>query len=110
MNSNGYDNVRSYNIDDGVPEGHVFSGNPVEVIELFIKATPLNFRKRLEEVVEETGLKVTCLLTDAFLGFSADMAEEMGIPWVAFWTAGPTALSLHMHSDLIDRNLRLTGE
>ncbi|KAL2502172.1 UDP-glycosyltransferase 78D2 [Forsythia ovata] len=109
MNLNGYDNIRSYNIDDGVPEGHVFSGNPVEAIELFIKATPLNFRKRLEELVEATGLKVTCLLTDAFLGFSADIAEEMGIPWVAFWTAGPTALSLHMYFDLIHRNLGLTG-
>ncbi|EYU34276.1 hypothetical protein ABFS82_11G026400 [Erythranthe guttata] len=97
----GHDNIKAYDVEDGVPEGHVFSGNPLEPIGLFIGATPQNFKKRLEEVVEETGSKATCLLTDAFLWFAAEMAEEIGIPWVAFWTAGPTPISLHLNTDVI---------
>ncbi|KAK6151500.1 hypothetical protein DH2020_014135 [Rehmannia glutinosa] len=64
-----YDNIKAYDVEDGLPEGYVFSGNPLERIELFVKSTPDNFRRRLEEVVEETGLKASCLLTDAFCGF-----------------------------------------
>ncbi|KAI3472446.1 hypothetical protein Pfo_029566 [Paulownia fortunei] len=108
-NLHGYDNIKAYNVEDGAPEGHIFSGNPLEGIELFIRATPQNFRRRLEEVVEETGLKATCLLTDAFLWFSLDMAEEMGIPWLAFWTAGPAPVSLHMYTDVIHSRLGQNG-
>ncbi|XP_011079313.1 anthocyanidin 3-O-glucosyltransferase 7-like [Sesamum indicum] len=104
-----YNNVKAYDVDDGAPDGHVFSGNPMEAIEMFIKATPENFRKRLEDVVGETGMKATCLLTDAFLWFSVEMAEEMGIPWVAFWTSGPTPVSLHMYTDLIHSKFKENG-
>ncbi|KAK6127037.1 hypothetical protein DH2020_039215 [Rehmannia glutinosa] len=100
-----YDNIKAYDVEDGLPEGYVFSGNPLERIELFVKSTPDNFRRRLEEVVEETGLKASCLLTDAFLWFSVDMAAELGIPWVAFWTAGPAPISLHMYTDVIHSRL-----
>ncbi|GER27807.1 UDP-glycosyltransferase 78D2 [Striga asiatica] len=94
-------NVKTYDIADGAPEGHVFSGNPLERVELFLRVTPGNFRRRLEEVVAERGSSATCLLTDAFLSFSADVAKDLGIPWVAFWTAGTAALSMHLHTDLI---------
>ncbi|KAL0307524.1 UNVERIFIED_CONTAM: Flavonol 3-O-glucosyltransferase [Sesamum angustifolium] len=110
VNLHGYDNVKAYDVDDGAPAGHVFSGNPMEAIEMFIKATPENFRRRLEDVVGETGMKATCFLTDAFLWFSVEMAEEMGIPWVAFWTSGPTPVSLHMYTDLIHSRLKENGE
>ncbi|KAG8367696.1 hypothetical protein BUALT_Bualt16G0099900 [Buddleja alternifolia] len=108
-NLHGYDNIKPYNVSDGAPEGHVSSGNPMEAIEFFIKATPDNFRRRLEHVVKETGMKATCLLTDAFLWFSVDMAAELGIPWLAFWTAGPTPISLHMYTDVIHRKLEQIG-
>ncbi|KAK6127061.1 hypothetical protein DH2020_039202 [Rehmannia glutinosa] len=104
-----YDNIKAYDVEDGAPKGYVFSGNPLERIELFVKSTPDNFRRRLEEVVGETGLKATCLLTDAFLWFSVDMAAELGIPWVAFWTAGPAPISLHMYTDVIHSRLGQNG-
>ncbi|GFQ07924.1 UDP-glycosyltransferase 78d2 [Phtheirospermum japonicum] len=103
-------NIKAYDIVDGAPEGHVFSGNHLERIEMFITATPENFRRRLEEVVAETGLKATCLLTDAFLWFSADIAEKLGIPWVAFWTAGPAPVSLHLYTDVIHDKLGQNGQ
>ncbi|KAL3535340.1 hypothetical protein ACH5RR_003801 [Cinchona calisaya] len=105
----GYENIKSYDVHDGAPEGYVFSGNPLDPINYFIKATPDNFKKRLEEVVDETGLKISCLLTDAFLGFSAEIAKELGIPWVPFWTAGPHSLSAHLYTDAILKALASAG-
>lgn len=96
----GYD-IKSFNVGDGIPNGYVFSGNPLEIIDFFVRATPGNFRIGLEECVEATGMKINCLLTDAFLWFSGDFADEMGIPWVSFWTSGPCSLSIHMYSDTI---------
>ncbi|KAL3623876.1 hypothetical protein CASFOL_032692 [Castilleja foliolosa] len=104
-NLQSYGNIKAYDVVDGAPEGHVFSGNPLEMIELFVKATPDNFRRRLEEVVAETGSKATCIITDAFLWFSADIAAELGIPWVAFWTAAPASVSLHLYTDVIREKL-----
>ncbi|KZV26974.1 anthocyanidin 3-O-glucosyltransferase 7-like [Dorcoceras hygrometricum] len=92
-----HSNIKIYHVDDGVPEGHVSSGNPMEFIEFFIKATPANFSKRLEQVEKEMGTKATCLLSDAFLWFSGDMAQERGIPWLAYWAAGPSSISLHLY-------------
>ncbi|KZV29578.1 anthocyanidin 3-O-glucosyltransferase 7-like [Dorcoceras hygrometricum] len=77
----------------------------MESIEFFIKATPANFSKRLEQVEKETGMKATCLLTDAFLWFSGDMAQERGIPWLAYWAAGPTSISLHLYIHVIRATL-----
>ncbi|KAF7119658.1 hypothetical protein RHSIM_Rhsim13G0202800 [Rhododendron simsii] len=72
---------------------NVFSGNPWEAVELFLRAMPENFENGL---VTDTGAKITCLLTDTFFWFAANMAAEMGVPWVAFWTAAPCSLSAHM--------------
>lgn len=101
---NSCSNIKVYDV-DGVPDRHVLSGSPMEIIDLFIKATPENFRRRLKEVVEETGLMATCLLTDAFLGFSSEIAAEMGIRWVPFWTAAAVSVSLHMYTDAIRSRL-----
>lgn len=70
-------------------------------IELFLKVTPGNFKKSMEEMVRETGLKINCLLTDAFLWFGGEIGEEMGIPWISFWTGAPHSLSAHMYTDAI---------
>ncbi|KAL1065752.1 hypothetical protein V6Z11_D12G017800 [Gossypium hirsutum] len=44
-------NIRAYNVEDGVPANDVFSGNPVERLDLFLKATPANFQKGLDVAV-----------------------------------------------------------
>lgn len=103
--SNNLPNVRAYNVGDGVPEGYVWAGKPQEDIELFLRAAPANFRKGMEEAVAETGRRVSCLVTDAFFWFGADMAAEMELPWVAFWTAGPASLCAHLYTDHIRQTL-----
>ncbi|PON62438.1 UDP-glucuronosyl/UDP-glucosyltransferase [Trema orientale] len=94
-------NVKLYDVWDGVPEGYAFSGKPQEHIELFMKAAPQSLRLSIGEAVAETGKEVTCLVTDAFFWFAAEMAREMGVPWVSFWPAGPYPLLAHLCTDLI---------
>ncbi|XVE93593.1 hypothetical protein REPUB_Repub01dG0207900 [Reevesia pubescens] len=93
-------NIRAYNVEDGVPMNHVFSGNP---LELFFKATPGNFIKGLEIAVLETGRKVSCLITDMFLTFAADLAKDMQASWIPLCVSVPHNLSAHVYTDLIRR-------
>ncbi|XVF30441.1 hypothetical protein REPUB_Repub16aG0057800 [Reevesia pubescens] len=102
-------NVEAYNVPDGVSEGYVFVGKPQEDIELFMKVAPENFSKGMEIAVAETGMKVSCLVTDAFFWFAKEMAEEIGVPWLPFWTAGACSLSSHLYTDPIRKTLGVGG-
>ncbi|KAE8691094.1 GPI transamidase subunit PIG-U isoform 1 [Hibiscus syriacus] len=102
-------NIRAYNVEDGVPINHVFSGNPVERLDLFLKATPGNFQKALDVAVMETGRKVSCLVTDMFLTSAADMAEDMHATWIPVCVSIPHSLSAHIYTDLIRRLFRDGG-
>ena len=103
-------NLKPYDVPDGVPVGHVLSGNPAEGDGLFLKEAPANFKRAMEVAVAETGRKISCLVTDALLWFAADMAEEMGVPWVPFWIAGLSALCVHLHTDAIRQTMGVRGE
>ncbi|KAF8400374.1 hypothetical protein HHK36_013672 [Tetracentron sinense] len=98
-------NLKVYDVADGVPEDYVLTGRPLEDIELFMKATPGNFKKGIELAIAETkGLeekKISCIISDAFLWFSGEMADQMKVPWVSLWTAAPGSLSAHFYTDLI---------
>lgn len=102
-------NIRIHDVWDGTPPGQVFTGTHFEAIGLFLKACPDNFEKVIGEAEEETGLKICCLISDAFLWFSCDIAEKRGVPWVALWTAASCALSAHMYTDEIVKALGSTG-
>ncbi|KAL9279726.1 putative UDP-glucuronosyl/UDP-glucosyltransferase, UDP-glycosyltransferase family [Arabidopsis thaliana] len=94
-------NIRVHDVSDGVPEGYVLSRNPQEAVELFLEAAPEIFRRELAVAETEVGRKVTCMLTDAFIWFAGDMAAEMKVSWVAFWTSGQNSLTAHLYTDLI---------
>ncbi|XP_042511014.1 anthocyanidin 3-O-glucosyltransferase 7-like isoform X2 [Macadamia integrifolia] len=97
----GFENLRAYDVDDGIPENYVFTGKQQEEIELFIKVTPWNFKKGLEVAVKERGRKITSVLSDGFLWFSGEMAEEMGVPWLAVSFSEACSLTTHVDTDLI---------
>lgn len=90
-------------------EGQASRGNAQAGAEFFLKAVPGNFKKAMGEAEAESGVKISCILSDAFLWFSGDLAAEMGVPWVAFWTAGSCALSVHMYTDEIRNTLGMPG-
>ena len=98
-------NVRAYDVWDGVPQGYSFTGKPQESIELFMEAAPRSLRLSIAAAEAEAGRAVTCLVTDAFLWFAAEMAEEMGVPWVAFWIGGSNSLSAHFYTHLIRQKI-----
>lgn len=101
--------IKAYNVADGVPEGHVLSGNLPEVVELFLKATPGNFREVVEVAERESGMRICCLLTDAFLWPAAVIAEERCVPWVSIWTSGHVSLAVQVHADVIRDKVLLQG-
>ncbi|NP_001267832.1 Anthocyanidin 3-O-glucosyltransferase 2-like [Vitis vinifera] len=105
----GLHNLRVYDVADGVPEGHVLSANPLERIDLFFKATPGNFYDAIQVAEAEIGRKISCLVSDAFLWFTADMAEEMRVPWLAIWTSALCSLSVHIYTDAIREAVKVVG-
>ncbi|KAK7256001.1 hypothetical protein RIF29_29431 [Crotalaria pallida] len=100
LNKTGLSNIHPHNVYDGFPEGHVPS-HPREAIERFMYAMPQNFRSAIDRVVAETGHKITCLITDAFYWFGAEIAKELDCKWVALWTAGPHSILVHVETDLL---------
>ncbi|KAM7472809.1 hypothetical protein LguiA_010992 [Lonicera macranthoides] len=102
-------NVRAYDVADGSPEGHIYSGGKEEPVEFFLKAAPESFKKAVKVAEADAGEKVGGLLTDAFLWFSGEMAAAMGVPWVAFWAGGPSSLSVHVHTEFI-RNICMKND
>nr|QTU90759.1 flavonoid 3-O-galactosyltransferase [Epimedium koreanum] len=94
-------NIKGYVISDGLPENYVFTGNPLEPIGLFLKSAADIFRKGVEVAVSETNKKITCVVSDGFLWFAGQIAQELGVPWVPIWASGLSSLSMHFYTDLI---------
>lgn len=107
--SNSPSNIVPRDIHDGVAENYAFVGKPMEDINLFLAVADEEFRRGVEELTRDSDRKITCVLTDAFLWFSCDLAHEIGVPWVPYWTAGPCSLTLHIYTDLIRQTLGVEG-
>ncbi|WCJ18205.1 Flavonol 3-O-glucosyltransferase [Euphorbia peplus] len=94
-------NIKIYDVEDGVPMAYRFTGKPHEHVNLFLSAAQEILTRRIKTVVEETGIKITCILSDAFLTFSGEIADKFGVSWIAFWTAMPISLSAHLYTQII---------
>jgi len=94
------ENIKFYSVSDGVPEGHVLGGHPVERINLFLQA-PQNLQKGIDMAVAYTKRRVTCVIADAFVAPSLTLAQRLNVPWVAFWLPFSWSLYAHFHTDLI---------
>jgi hypothetical protein len=104
------DNIKPYNVWDGLPEGYVPpSGHPLEQIGLFLDKAPCTFERAIKEAEAEMGHKFGCLISDAFLWFSGDIAEKMQVPWVTVWS-GPRPLLVHLETDIIREKVGAPGK
>ncbi|XP_043694592.1 anthocyanidin 3-O-glucosyltransferase 7-like [Telopea speciosissima] len=74
IDNDGLQNLKFYDVEeDGIPENYVSTpGKFEEEIELFMAATPWNFKK-----------------------------DEMGVPWLAFFIGEASGLAAHIYTDLI---------
>ncbi|KAL3535342.1 hypothetical protein ACH5RR_003803 [Cinchona calisaya] len=100
-NGENSNNIKAYDVPDGVPDGYVFGGRPTEDIDLFLKVAPENFKTALEAAERDVGKRVGCIVADAFLWFSGEIAEENGVCWVPVWTSAAGSLSVHFYTELI---------
>lgn len=102
----GLENIKPYNVSDGLPENYNFAGNLDEVMNYFFKATPGNFKQAMKVAVKEVGKDFTCIMSDAFLWFAADFAQELHVPWVPLWTSSSRSLLLVLETDLVHQKMR----
>nr|AEB61484.1 UDP-glucosyltransferase [Consolida orientalis] len=101
----GAENIKFYDVHHGVPENHSFSGNPLEEIDLFIKATPGNFIEAIHKAVEESDRKITCLTNDSFMWMGVDIAQTLQVPCVSVWAPGASSLCAHLYTDILRQNI-----
>ncbi|KAJ8759288.1 hypothetical protein K2173_006808 [Erythroxylum novogranatense] len=96
-------NVKSYNVNDGLPKPPEGPITPQEEADFFDSLIPESFKRGMSEAVTKTGRNITRLMTDSVLSYAAGkLAEDMKVPWVAFWVPTPPyALSAHLHMHLI---------
>ncbi|KAF8400369.1 hypothetical protein HHK36_013667 [Tetracentron sinense] len=104
LESEDLDNLKAYNVPDGVPENYVFTGRRQEAIGLFMKSTQGNYKRAIHVAIGAK--KISCVMSDGLLSFVAgEMAEEMKVPWVPFWIPASFTLYTHVHTDLIRRRI-----
>ncbi|KAL6966054.1 Anthocyanidin 3-O-galactosyltransferase 3gt1 [Sarracenia purpurea var. burkii] len=58
----------------------------------------------------EMGKRISCVMSDAFMWFSGDVAAEMGVPWVPVYTSAACSLSVHFYTDLIRETVGIHGK
>ncbi|XP_028754066.1 anthocyanidin 3-O-glucosyltransferase 7-like [Neltuma alba] len=102
-------NIKSYDVSDGIAEGHVLGAHPFEKLNLFLQAGSENLQKGIDLAVKSTNQKVTCILANAFVTPSLIVAQNLNVPWIALWPPLSTSLSVHFYTNLIrqhcaDRN------
>lgn len=93
-----------------IPEPSTDGEHHSTVMMAFMSTAEEVFEKEVKELEIEIGKRVTCLVTDAFYGFAAEMALAMGVEWIAYWPAGPVSLSAHFRTDLIRDKIGINGK
>ncbi|KAK3436203.1 hypothetical protein EUGRSUZ_C00831 [Eucalyptus grandis] len=96
-------NVWIYDVNDGLPAGghRAMKLHPLEQVDVFLKQAQESFRAALDAAERDARKKVSCLLSDAFLVFACEIAEQTRVPWVTFWVASPCFLSACIHIDVL---------
>ncbi|CAJ1936155.1 unnamed protein product [Sphenostylis stenocarpa] len=95
-------NIKPYNINDGIPAGQsVLANHPIGKVNLFLQTGPQNLQKGLQMAQADTKKRVTCIIADAFLPSSFFLAQNLNVPWIAFWPPNSCSLSIYFYIDLI---------
>ncbi|CAN4106527.1 unnamed protein product [Withania somnifera] len=99
-------NIKAFDL----PEGHVLGGGGIEeLIGLFFKSAKRNIKDAIAAAEDESGKMITCVLADAFMWFSGEIAEELRVSWIPVWTSAVGSLSMHVYTDLIRENVGIKG-
>ncbi|KAM7519322.1 hypothetical protein LguiB_018284 [Lonicera macranthoides] len=73
-----FGNIRAYKISDYLLEGFISTGELDKLAEYFLKAAQESYKNGVEAAETKAATR--------------EMAATMGVPWVAFWMAGPVSI------------------
>ncbi|KAK9085739.1 hypothetical protein Sjap_026150 [Stephania japonica] len=116
LNSRGSDALKGFpdfcfkTIPDGLPPSDL---NATQDIPALCESIPKNCLSplknlllRLNESAESVGTPlVTCIISDGVMGFTQDVAQELGIPEIMFWTTSACGFMAYLQY----KNLRESG-
>jgi len=96
------DNIKPFVISDGIHAGHAALANhPIEKVNLFLLTGPQNLHQGIKMAQASTNKRVTCIIADAFLPYSSHVAQNLNVPWIAFWPPMSCSLSIYFYIDSI---------
>lgn len=68
---------------------------------MFLKSFKESVREGLKTAELAQGSKFRCIVSDAFVWLTADVADEMALKWVPVQMNSPHDLYARLHADLI---------
>jgi len=93
-------NIKHYNVSDGIPENHKLLHAGSEV-NLYLQTGLENFQNGIDLAVSETKTPITCIIADAFVTSTFDLAKTLNVPWIPVWLPISCSLSVHFYGDII---------
>ncbi|KAL5054502.1 hypothetical protein RYX36_035184 [Vicia faba] len=88
-------NIKHYNVNHGIPENHqLLHGSE---LNLYLQTGQENFQKGIDLAVLETKTPITCIIADAFVTPTFDLAKTLNVPWIPVWIPMSCSLSVHFH-------------
>ncbi|KAL1315314.1 hypothetical protein HN51_042087 [Arachis hypogaea] len=98
----GLPSFRFETIPDGLPQDPDDHADVTQDVRSLCESTRTtcspHFKKLISKLNSDGGVPpVTCIVSDSIMSFSADAAEEFGIPLVMFWTASACGFVCYMH-------------
>ncbi|XP_039005513.1 UDP-glycosyltransferase 83A1-like [Hibiscus syriacus] len=101
--------LRLVSVPDGLEDGE--DRNRIgKLNERLCEVMPGQLKEFIHKVNASNDDKISCVIADLCIGFAVDVAAELGIPTVGFWTASVFQLVLllsipkHIDDGLIDEN------
>ncbi|KAF3339260.1 anthocyanidin 3-O-glucosyltransferase 7-like protein [Carex littledalei] len=92
-------NISLVPISDGITTPQ--ARHHIEAIELFLKSFKESLREGLKAAELAQDCKVRCIVSDAFVWLTGDVADEMAVNWVPVRTGSPLDLYARLNADLI---------
>ncbi|OAP16352.1 UGT85A3 [Arabidopsis thaliana] len=100
--ANALDGLSSFqfeSIPDGLPETGVDATQDIPALsESTTKNCLVPFKKLLQRIVmREDVPPVSCIVSDGSMSFTLDVAEELGVPEIHFWTTSACGFMAYLH-------------
>ncbi|XP_004504863.1 anthocyanidin 3-O-glucosyltransferase 7 [Cicer arietinum] len=92
-------NIKHYNVSDGIPKGDELL--PGSEVTFYLQTGPENFQNGIDLAVAESKKPITCIIADAFVTPTFDVAKTLNVPWIPVWIPMSCSLSVHFHGDII---------